>query len=141
MRDRLHGIVPCIIRKLLHPSSSGLRIQMGRSVGNAKVVIKFLKKQIFFRFSIPRALINDKGSYFCKYLMEKVLKKYNVLTKLQSRTIRKSMAKSKYPTRSFNLYWKKLSIVHAKIGVYDWMMHYGPIVPHIKLQLAHRHIV
>jgi len=32
---------------------------------NARVVIKFLKKNIFSRFGVPRALISDGGTHFC----------------------------------------------------------------------------
>lgn len=31
---------------------------------DAKVVIKFLNKNIFTRFGTPRAIIRDEGSYF-----------------------------------------------------------------------------
>ena len=32
---------------------------------DAKTVIKFLKKNIFSCFGVPRVLINDRGSHFC----------------------------------------------------------------------------
>jgi len=32
---------------------------------DARVVIKFMKKNIFSRFGVPRALINDGGTHFC----------------------------------------------------------------------------
>ena len=32
---------------------------------DARVVIKFLKKNIFSHFGVPRALINDGGTHFC----------------------------------------------------------------------------
>ena len=32
---------------------------------DARVVTKFLKKHIFSRFGVPRAIINDGGSHFC----------------------------------------------------------------------------
>ena len=31
---------------------------------DAKVVVKFLKKNIFARFGTPRAIISDEGSHF-----------------------------------------------------------------------------
>ena len=32
---------------------------------DAKTVVKFLKKNIFSRFGVPRVLISDGGSHFC----------------------------------------------------------------------------
>ena len=49
---------------------------------DAKVVIKFLKKNIFTRFGIPRALISDGGTHFCNNQMEKLLNKYGVTHKV-----------------------------------------------------------
>ena len=32
---------------------------------DARIVIKFLKKNIFSRFGVPRVLISDGGTHFC----------------------------------------------------------------------------
>ncbi|XP_052622617.1 uncharacterized protein LOC128127914 [Lactuca sativa] len=45
---------------------------------DAKKVIEFLKSNIFVRFSVPRALISDRGTHFCNKMMEALLRKYNV---------------------------------------------------------------
>jgi hypothetical protein len=44
---------------------------------DARVVIHLLKK-LFARFGIPKALISDRGTYFCNAQMEKVVKRYGV---------------------------------------------------------------
>ena len=49
---------------------------------DAKVVKKMLKKIIFLRFGIPRALISDGGSHFYNHVIEALLKKYVVTHKL-----------------------------------------------------------
>ena len=49
---------------------------------DARVVIKFLKKNIFTRFGTPRALISDGGTHFCNNQMEKLLSKYGVTYKV-----------------------------------------------------------
>jgi len=38
---------------------------------DARVVIKFLKKNIFSHFGVPRALINDGGTQFCNNQLKK----------------------------------------------------------------------
>jgi len=54
------------------------------SKNDAKMVIKFLKKNIFARFGVPRVLISDGGSYFCNVQLQKVLGHYNVTHKVAS---------------------------------------------------------
>jgi len=51
---------------------------------DAKTVIKFLKRQIFSRFKVPRVLISDGGSHFCNAKLAKVLKHYEVRHKIAS---------------------------------------------------------
>ena len=45
---------------------------------DAKVVVKFLKNNIFARFGTPRAIISDGVSHFCKSQFESLLGKYGV---------------------------------------------------------------
>ncbi|XP_070003034.1 uncharacterized protein [Nicotiana sylvestris] len=49
---------------------------------DARVVIGFVKKNIFTRFGIPRANISDEGTHFCNRAFEKLLAKYDVLHKV-----------------------------------------------------------
>nr|KYP58899.1 Transposon Ty3-I Gag-Pol polyprotein [Cajanus cajan] len=49
---------------------------------DAKTVIKFLKKNTFCRFGLPRVLISDGGSHFCNAQLQKVLEHYNVRHKV-----------------------------------------------------------
>ncbi|XP_070025775.1 uncharacterized protein [Nicotiana sylvestris] len=49
---------------------------------DAKVVIGFVKKNIFTRFGIPRAIISDGGTHFCNRAFEKLLAKYDVRHKV-----------------------------------------------------------
>ncbi|CAL8993287.1 unnamed protein product, partial [Prunus brigantina] len=43
-----------------------------------KVVLKFLRDNIFTRFGTPRAVISDGGSHFCNKPFEALMKKYNI---------------------------------------------------------------
>ncbi|XP_050896392.1 uncharacterized protein LOC127103157 [Lathyrus oleraceus] len=49
---------------------------------DSKVVVTFLKNNIFSRFGVLRALISDEGTHFLNKLMENLLKKYNVKHKI-----------------------------------------------------------
>ena len=43
-----------------------------------RVVLKFLKENIFSIFGVPKAIISDGGSYFCNKPFENLLAKYGV---------------------------------------------------------------
>nr|XP_025628502.1 uncharacterized protein LOC112721678 [Arachis hypogaea] len=47
-----------------------------------KVVMNFLRKNIFSRFGVPRALISDGGSHFCNRPLEALLLRYGVKHKI-----------------------------------------------------------
>ncbi|XP_057734261.1 uncharacterized protein LOC130949607 [Arachis stenosperma] len=47
-----------------------------------KVVMNFLRKNIFSRFGVPRALISDGGSHFCNKPLETLLLRYGVKYKV-----------------------------------------------------------
>ncbi|XP_070010145.1 uncharacterized protein [Nicotiana sylvestris] len=49
---------------------------------DARVVIGFVKKNIFTRFGIPRAIISDGDTHFCNRAFEKLLAKYDVRHKV-----------------------------------------------------------
>src|ERR1044072_4265083 len=51
---------------------------------DAKVVVSFLKKNIFTRFGVPRAIISDGGSHFCNQAFKSLLEKYGVKHKVGS---------------------------------------------------------
>ena len=47
-----------------------------------RVVLKFLKENIFSRFRVPKAIISDGGSHFCNKPFENLLTKYGVKHKV-----------------------------------------------------------
>ncbi|KAG9458288.1 hypothetical protein H6P81_002796 [Aristolochia fimbriata] len=49
---------------------------------DAKVVIEFLKKNIFYHFGTPRAIISDEGKHFFNTPFKNLLKKYGVTHKI-----------------------------------------------------------
>ena len=42
---------------------------------DSKVVVGFLKSNIFSRFGIPRAIISDQGTHFCNRTVEALMRK------------------------------------------------------------------
>ena len=51
-------------------------------VADHRVVLKFLKENIFSRFGVPKAIISDGGSHFCNKPFETLLAKYGVKHKV-----------------------------------------------------------
>ena len=47
-----------------------------------KVVLKFLKENIFSRFRVPKSIISDRGSHFYNKPFESLLDKYGVKHKV-----------------------------------------------------------
>lgn len=45
---------------------------------DARVVVNFLKKNIFSRYGTPRAIISDGGKHFCNCIFNSLLTKYGV---------------------------------------------------------------
>ena len=45
---------------------------------DAKTVIEFVKSHIFNRFGMPKAIISDRGTYFCNKVFGALLQKYLV---------------------------------------------------------------
>ncbi|GJR11160.1 reverse transcriptase domain-containing protein [Tanacetum coccineum] len=52
-------------------------------INDARVVVKFLKS-LFARFGTPRAIISDRGTYFCNDQFAKVMLKYEVTHRLST---------------------------------------------------------
>ena len=55
---------------------------MSCRVEDHKVVLKFLKENIFSIFGVPKAIISDGGSHFCNKPFENLLSKYGVKHKV-----------------------------------------------------------
>jgi hypothetical protein len=49
-----------------------------------KVVLQFLKNNVFARFGTPRAIISDGGKHLCNRFFEQLMKKYGITHKMAS---------------------------------------------------------
>ncbi|XP_075098452.1 uncharacterized protein LOC142175492 [Nicotiana tabacum] len=74
---------------------------------DAKVVVEFLKKNIFTRFGTPRAIITDGGTHLCNRAFEKLLAKYECATRWLLLTTRKLVDRLKCPTEKSRLVFGK----------------------------------
>ena len=58
-----------------------------------RVVLKFLKENIFSRFGVPKAIISDGGLHFCNKPFESLLTKYGVKHKVATHTTLRPVAR------------------------------------------------
>jgi len=61
-----------------------------------KVVIQFVKENIFARFGTPHAIISDGGKHFYNQVFKKLMLKYYVIHKIGTPYHHKQAVKSRY---------------------------------------------
>ncbi|XP_028181399.1 uncharacterized protein LOC114368281 [Glycine soja] len=83
---------------------------------DAKTVMKFLKKNIFARFEVPRVLISDGGSHFCNNQLQKVLGHYHVTHKVASPYHSQTNGQAEVSNRELNKSLEKTIASNRK----DW---------------------
>ncbi|RVW98966.1 Retrovirus-related Pol polyprotein from transposon 17.6 [Vitis vinifera] len=83
-----------LIRWILLLQEFDLQIRDKKGVENvvvdhlSRVVLKFLKENIFSRFGVPKAIISDGGTHFCNKPFETLLAKYGMKHKVNMNLIR-----------------------------------------------------
>ncbi|KAM1485743.1 hypothetical protein ACFX2I_000017 [Malus domestica] len=75
---------------------------------DSKVVVDFIKTNIFVRFGMPRVLISDGGSHFCNRTIEALLKKYNVTHKVATPYLPQTSGQAKVSNREIKQILEKI---------------------------------
>ena len=83
---------------------------------DAKVVLRFIKSNIFSRFGTPRAVISNEGSHFCNKLFASLLAKYGVKHRVTLAYHPQSNGQAEVPNREFKKILEKTVSVTSK----DW---------------------
>ena len=75
---------------------------------DARVVTRFLRKNIFSRFGTPRAIISDGGMHFCNHQFEGLLKKYAINHKVSTPYHPQTSGQVKISNRAIKSILKKI---------------------------------
>nr|GEU67647.1 hypothetical protein [Tanacetum cinerariifolium] len=94
---------------------------------DARSVVKFLKR-FLARFGMPKALISDRGTYFCNYQTERAMKKYGVV----HRSNRKD-----WSNKLDDALWAFRTAFKTPLGTNPFRLIYGKAC-HLPVELKHK---
>ncbi|RDY04485.1 gag-pol, partial [Mucuna pruriens] len=124
---------------------------------DAKVVVDFLKSNIFCQFGVPKALISYQGSHFCNRAMSALLNKYRVVHRIATayhpqtnsqaevfnKGIKKTLQKMTNPSRKEwsrlleDTLWAHRTAYRTSLGMCPYQIVFGKAC-HLPVEIEHR---
>ncbi|XP_075500142.1 uncharacterized protein LOC142538730 [Primulina tabacum] len=88
------------------------------NTNDARVVAKFVHRNIFTRFETPRAIISDEGTYFCNKIFNSLLAKYDMNHKVTLAYHPQANGQAEVSNREIKQIWEKTVKTNQK----DWAL-------------------
>ncbi|RDY13025.1 gag-pol, partial [Mucuna pruriens] len=101
---------------------------------DAKVVVNFLKSNIFCRFGVPKALISDQGSHLCNQAMSSLLEKYEVVHRIATACHPQTNGQAEVFNRKIKKILQKLTNPSRRIRAATLRTCFGHIRQHTELR-------